>query len=92
MLFEDLGLLFFTVLILSLLLTPASIRFARFIGAIDQPVNRSVHSSAMPRMGGVGMAVALLIGLLLFVPIDPVDPKIAIFLLMKLFYLSSNNS
>lgn len=70
--FEDLGLLFFTVLILSLLLTPASIRFARLIGAMDQPVNRSVHSAAMPRMGGIGMAVALLIGLLLFVPVDPV--------------------
>jgi UDP-GlcNAc:undecaprenyl-phosphate GlcNAc-1-phosphate transferase len=44
MTFEDLGLLFFTVLLLSLLLTPVSMRFAHFVGAIDHPVGRSVHA------------------------------------------------
>ena len=64
--FEDLGLLFFTVLMLSLLLIPASILFAHYIGAIDNPVGRSVHVQAMPRLGGLGMALAILAGLLLF--------------------------
>jgi len=70
--FEDLGLLFFTVLILSLLITPVSIRFAQYMGAIDHPVDRSVHSTGMPRLGGLGMALALLLGLPLFVEINQI--------------------
>jgi UDP-GlcNAc:undecaprenyl-phosphate GlcNAc-1-phosphate transferase len=70
--FEDLGLLFFTVLILSLLITPVSIRFAHFIGAIDHPSDRSVHATGMPRLGGLGMALAILLGLPLFVEINQI--------------------
>ena len=47
-LFEDLGLLFFTVLILSLLFTPFSMRLAFYVGAVDHPVDRSVHLKPMP--------------------------------------------
>jgi len=72
MLFEDLGLLFFTVLILSLLLTPLSISFAHYIGAVDHPVGRSVHAKAVPRLGGLAMALAMLAGLLLFSEQGPV--------------------
>ncbi|ATX81982.1 UDP-GlcNAc:undecaprenyl-phosphate GlcNAc-1-phosphate transferase [Mariprofundus ferrinatatus] len=67
---EDLGLLFFTVLILSLLLTPLSAHFAAFVGAVDHPVERSVHKTVMPRMGGLGMALSLLVILPLLVDID----------------------
>jgi len=70
--FEDLGLLFFTALVLSLLLTPASIKFAYMIGAIDLPVDRSVHTRAMPRMGGLGMALSAVIALLLFVELNQI--------------------
>ena len=69
---QDLGLLFFSVLMLSLLLTPVSTRIAHHIGAIDRPVDRSVHATAMPRMGGLGMAASLLIGLPLFLPLNPI--------------------
>ncbi|MDX8383926.1 MAG: MraY family glycosyltransferase, partial [Ghiorsea sp.] len=69
--FEDLGLLFFTSLILSLLLTPASISFAKYIGAVDSPVGRSVHTTVMPRMGGLGMAIAVVVALMLFLKFDP---------------------
>lgn len=64
--FDDLGLLFFTALALSLLLTPVSVSLARWVGAIDRPVSRSVHSHAIPRMGGLGMAVALFVVIPLF--------------------------
>lgn len=70
--FEDLGLLFFSILVFSLLLTPVSIRFAHFVGAVDRPESRSVHASTMPRMGGLGIAIALMVGLLLFVNLDQV--------------------
>ncbi|MDT8377164.1 MAG: MraY family glycosyltransferase [Mariprofundaceae bacterium] len=71
-LFEDLGLLFFTVLILSLLFTPFSMRLAFHIGAVDRPVDRSVHLKPMPRLGGLGMVVAILAGMLMFLEFEPV--------------------
>jgi len=71
LIFEDLGLLFFTSLILSLLLTPASISFAHYIGAVDNPVARSVHTQTMTRLGGLGMIIALLTSLMLFLEITP---------------------
>jgi len=68
--FEDLGLLFFTALILSLLLTPLSVKFAKAIGAVDTPVERSVHTKVMPRMGGLGMAIAIVTSLILFLDLS----------------------
>jgi UDP-GlcNAc:undecaprenyl-phosphate GlcNAc-1-phosphate transferase len=61
--FEDIGLLFFTVLILSLLFTPLSMRAAFYVGAVDQPVDRSVHLKPMPRLGGLGMVLSVLVGM-----------------------------
>jgi UDP-N-acetylmuramyl pentapeptide phosphotransferase/UDP-N-acetylglucosamine-1-phosphate transferase len=67
---EVFGLFFFASLFLSLMLTPLSAKFAFLVGAIDQPKNRSVHKLAMPRLGGLGMAVALGISVLFFLPIS----------------------
>ena len=68
--FNDLGLLFFTVLILSLLLTPVLVKLSFLVGAVDQPNERSVHVKPMPRLGGGGMVVAILAGTVLFLPFD----------------------
>ena len=70
MVFEDLGLLFFTALILALFLTPLSISFAQHIGAMDSPGDRSVHVRIMPRMGGLGMAIATVLSLILFIELN----------------------
>ena len=67
---EDLGLLFFTALILSLLLTPATVAFAQRIGAMDTPGDRSVHVRIMPRMGGLGMAISIVAALFLFAHVN----------------------
>ena len=67
---EVFGLFFFASLFLSLMLTPLSGRFAHYVGAIDQPNDRSVHKLAMPRLGGLGMAAALGISVLLFLPLN----------------------
>jgi UDP-GlcNAc:undecaprenyl-phosphate/decaprenyl-phosphate GlcNAc-1-phosphate transferase len=42
-------------LVLALLLTPAVIRLARKVGALDQPNERKVHQNPIPRMGGVAI-------------------------------------
>ena len=67
---EVVGLFFFTSLFLSLILTPLSAKIAHRVDAIDQPNQRSVHQRAMPRLGGLGMAIALCVSVLLFIPVD----------------------
>jgi UDP-GlcNAc:undecaprenyl-phosphate GlcNAc-1-phosphate transferase len=67
---EVFGLFFFASLFLSLILTPLSGKFAHYVGAIDQPNDRSVHKLAMPRLGGLGMAVTLGASVLLFLPFN----------------------
>ncbi|MEN8214483.1 MAG: MraY family glycosyltransferase [Pseudomonadota bacterium] len=68
---EVFGLFFFASLFLSLILTPLSAKFAFLVGAVDQPNKRSVHNLAMPRLGGLGMAIALGVSVLFFLPVNP---------------------
>jgi UDP-GlcNAc:undecaprenyl-phosphate/decaprenyl-phosphate GlcNAc-1-phosphate transferase len=49
---------FLLPLILALLLTPMVIRFANRIGATDSPEERKVHTSVMPRIGGLGIILS----------------------------------
>ena len=52
---------------LALLLTPRVMNLAKSIGALDYPAERSIHSKAVPRLGGVAIAGAFGISILVFV-------------------------
>ncbi len=54
--------------VLSILLTPFIIKFAKKVGAVDQPNDRKVHEKVMPRMGGLAIFLAFAAGFLLFLP------------------------
>ncbi|AOV08544.1 glycosyltransferase family 4 protein [Sporosarcina ureilytica] len=54
----------------SLILTPLVRRFAFRIGAVDQPNYRKVHTAIMPRIGGLAIFGAFLVGYLLLRPED----------------------
>jgi len=54
----------------SILLTPLVIKFAIRIGAVDHPNYRKVHASVMPRIGGLAIFGAFLIGYFILRPID----------------------
>jgi UDP-GlcNAc:undecaprenyl-phosphate/decaprenyl-phosphate GlcNAc-1-phosphate transferase len=54
---------------IALLLTPFVSYFAKKIGAVDKPNKRKVHSEVKPRLGGLSIYIAFLIGLLIL-PID----------------------
>jgi len=49
---------------LSLLMTPLVIKFANIIGATDLPGDRKVHSTEMPRIGGLAVFLSVLISIL----------------------------
>ncbi|NMA49548.1 MAG: undecaprenyl/decaprenyl-phosphate alpha-N-acetylglucosaminyl 1-phosphate transferase [Tissierellia bacterium] len=62
---------FVATFLLALVLTPVVIKFAVKIGAMDIPKDdRRVHRIAMPLMGGLAMYIAVVIGMLLFLPKD----------------------
>ena len=66
--------LFFAAFIVALAMTmaliPPLIRFAGKLQLLDQPGERKVHAAAIPRVGGVGMLLGVLLPVLLWVPLD----------------------
>ena len=62
---------FLLAFLMALILTPLVIKFAKRIGAMDVPKDeRRVHRVAMPLMGGLAMYIAVVIGMVLFLPKD----------------------
>lgn len=52
--------------IIAVLVTPYVMKLAYFTNAVDQPNQRKVHSRIMPRMGGLAIYVAFLLGYMIF--------------------------
>ena len=53
-----------------LLLTPFVKRLAFRVGAIDEPNGRKVHTSPIPRLGGLGIFLGFTVAVLLTQPVD----------------------
>jgi len=51
-------------------LTPVLMRNAAAIGVMDEPNERKVHSSSIPRIGGVAMVLATIVPLLIWLPFE----------------------
>lgn len=60
----------------SVLLTPLVKKLAYRVGAVDRPNYRKVHAKIMPRLGGLAIFLAFLIGILIYRPEN--DAMIAI--------------
>lgn len=56
-------------LVVSILITPLVKRLAFRIGAVDAPNYRKVHSRIMPRLGGLAIFIAFLVGLAVLRPV-----------------------
>ena len=52
--------------LVSWVMTPATIRLAKTVGAIDEPGVRKVHSTPVPRLGGLAVILACVAGFSLF--------------------------
>ena len=61
---------FFTALVVSVALIPLMMRVAPRLGMVDQPDPRKVHTTPIPRVGGVGIVIGSLIPIALWVPVD----------------------
>lgn len=62
--------IFFTALVISMTTIPLMIRLAPRIGMLDNPGPRKVHTTPIPRIGGIGIVLGAVIPLLLWAPLD----------------------
>jgi len=62
---------FAIALIVALLMTPLVKKFAFFVGAIDKPNHRKVHTRIMPRMGGLAIYLALIVSFFCVIALFP---------------------
>lgn len=56
----------------SFLLMPLVIRLAERLNLVDKPGERKVHTTNIPRIGGVAVVAAFILPVLLFAPMSPV--------------------
>ena len=62
-------LIFLVAMVLAIVFTPAAIKLAPKIGAIDIPKdNRRMHTKAMPRFGGMAIYIGTVASMLIFLP------------------------
>ena len=61
---------FFTALVISMTTTPLMMRLAPRLGMLDKPGPRKVHTTPIPRVGGIGMVIGALLPILFWVPLD----------------------
>jgi UDP-GlcNAc:undecaprenyl-phosphate GlcNAc-1-phosphate transferase len=67
--FQIAGIIFFSALLLSVIMTPLSARLAEMIGAIDHPDEvRKHHARSIPRLGGIGITLGFMLPTLLLLP------------------------
>ncbi|MCT4784319.1 glycosyltransferase family 4 protein, partial [Exiguobacterium himgiriensis] len=64
--------------VMAMLITPLVRRFAYLIGAVDHPNARKVHVRTMPRIGGLAIFIAFLIGYALLLPASRYNDAILI--------------
>lgn len=64
--------------VMAILITPLVRRFAFLIGAVDHPNARKVHLRTMPRIGGLAIFIAFLIGYSLLLPTSRYNDAILI--------------
>ncbi|NLY08303.1 MAG: undecaprenyl/decaprenyl-phosphate alpha-N-acetylglucosaminyl 1-phosphate transferase [Tissierellia bacterium] len=62
---------FLLTFVISLIMTPIVIRLAKATGTMDIPKDdRRMHNKAMPLMGGLAMYIAIMVGILVYLPIN----------------------
>lgn len=66
----DLILSFTLALFLTIVMVPVLIRVAPSLGLLDEPDERKVHTVAIPRCGGLAVAIGFFVAVLFWLPFD----------------------
>ena len=77
---------FFVSLVITMILIPPIMKWADRIGAIDLPDARKVHTTAIPRVGGIAMLIGSVLSLVLWADIDSQIISLLLGFLVLLFF------
>lgn len=61
---------FVVALFVTLVAIPPLMRFSRQLHLMDEPAARKIHSQAVPRCGGIAIAIGTILPILMWVPLD----------------------
>ena len=61
---------FFIAFVISVLIMPVIIKFAKKYGIVDKPGERKIHKEPIPLLGGLGIFIAFIISLFIFTTIN----------------------
>lgn len=78
---RDLALPGLAALLASLVLSGGALRFARALGLLDVPGERSSHTEPTPRGGGIGLVLVILGGIAALYQLGRIDGRVALALL-----------
>lgn len=71
------GIGFICALLIALVMTPMVKKFANAVGAVDKPNERKVHTKPMPRLGGIAIYLAFILGFFIVYPfVTGIDGKL----------------
>jgi len=77
------GIGFAAACLIALLMTPLVKKFAFWVGAVDAPNHRKVHTRIMPRLGGLAIFIAFVGAFFIIAPaIDSLNSEVALGLLV----------
>lgn len=65
-------LLFVIAMVISMTIVPIMIRLAPRIGMVDLPDPRKVHTTPIPRVGGIGIVIGSIVPIVFWLPFEPV--------------------
>jgi UDP-GlcNAc:undecaprenyl-phosphate GlcNAc-1-phosphate transferase len=77
---------FMVALAVSMTLVPAMIRLAPHIGMIDKPDARKVHTTPIPRAGGIGIVLGALLPMVIWLPFSDTMTSFYLGALILLFF------
>lgn len=83
----DISIAFLLAFITAYVITPYTIRFAKKIGALDNPKNeRKIHTEPMPRLGGIAIIAGFFVSVIYLMIIMSLEGSLNLFNYDKYFY------
>ena len=74
----DIAIAFLLAFITAYVVTPYTIRFAKKIGALDMPKKRKIHSTPMPRLGGIAVIAGFIVSTIYLLTVMSIEKTLVL--------------
>lgn len=74
----DIAIAFLLAFITAYVVTPYTIRFAKKIGALDMPKKRKIHTTPMPRLGGIAIIAGFIVSTIYLLTVMSIEKTLVL--------------